>query len=100
MVWSVRYECPGGAHFTFYCYCHWATMVVRNTSDGSGHFLHRKLAHFRELQLRGPAWGYYPEPTKSILVVAERNVPRAKECFRVMVIQVVMGSPYLGGFVG
>ena len=58
------------------------------------------MAHFRDLQLRGPARGYYPEPTKSILVVAERNVPRAKEYFRRMGIQVVTGIRYLGGFVG
>ena len=30
-----------GAQFTFNCYRHWATLVVRNTSDSSGHFLHR-----------------------------------------------------------
>ena len=39
------------------------------------------MAHFRYLQLRGPARGYYPELIKSILVVAENNVPRAKEYF-------------------
>ena len=50
------------------------------------------MAHFRELQLRGPARGYYPEPTKRILVVAERDVPRAKEYLRGMGIQVVTGS--------
>ena len=33
-------------------------------------------------------------------MVAERNVPRAKEYFRRMGIQVVTGSRYLGGFVG
>ena len=103
--------CPervaGGAQFTFNCYRHWATLVVRNTSDGSGHLLHSKdgvtqgdplamiaygigilplirylrryhpcvtqawyaddagagggfgdiMDHFRDLQLRGPAWG-------------------------------------------
>ena len=58
------------------------------------------MAHFRDLQLRGPARGYFSEPTKSILVVAERNVPQAKAYFRGMEIQVVTGSRYLGGFVG
>ena len=58
------------------------------------------MAHFRDLQLRGPAWGYYREPTKSILVLAESNVPRAKEYFRGMGFQVVTGNRYLGGFVG
>ena len=58
------------------------------------------MAHFRDLQLRGAARGYFPEPTKSILVVVEQNVPRAKEYFRGMGIQVVTGSRYLGGFVG
>ena len=42
MLWAVRHECPGGAQFTFNCYRHWATLVVRNTEDGSGHFFHRK----------------------------------------------------------
>ena len=55
---------------------------------------------FRDLQLRGTARGCYPEPTKSILVVAKRNVPRAKEYFHGMGIQVVTGSRYLGGFMG
>ena len=58
------------------------------------------MAHFRDLKLRETAWGYYPEPTKIVLVVAERNVPRAKEYFRGMGIQVVAGSRYLGGYVG
>ena len=129
MLWAVRYEWPGGARFTYNCYRHWATLVVRNTEDGLGHFLHSKkgvtqgdplatiaycigvlplirvlrldhpqvyqpwyaddagargkfrdiMAHFRDLQLKGPARGYFPEPTKSILVVSEQNVPRAKE---------------------
>ena len=42
MLWAVRHKWPSGAQFTFNCYCHWATLVVMNTEDGSGHFLHSK----------------------------------------------------------
>ena len=42
MLWAVRHEWPSGAQFTFNCYRHWATLVVWDTRDGSGHFLHRK----------------------------------------------------------
>ena len=55
-------------------------------------------AHFQDLQARGPARGYYPEPTKSILVMAPGNVNRAEEHFRGLGIQVVTGHRYLGGF--
>ena len=58
------------------------------------------MAHLRELQTRGPPRGYFPESTKSILVVDPRNVARAKEFFRGMGLQVVTGSRYLGGFIG
>ena len=57
-------------------------------------------AHFQYLQARGPAQGYYPEPTKSILVVTPGNVARTKEHFRGIGIWVVMGHRYLGGFLG
>ena len=42
MLWDVRHEWPIGAQFTFNCYRHWATLVVRDSGDGSGHFLHIK----------------------------------------------------------
>ena len=58
------------------------------------------MAHLRDLQLKGPARGYFIEPTKSILVVSEQNLPRATEYFRGMGMQIVMGSRYLEGFVG
>ena len=58
------------------------------------------LAQPRDLQARGPPRGYFPEPTKIILVVASRNVARAGEFFQRMGIKVVTGSQYLGGFIG
>ena len=120
MLWDVRNEWPSGAQFTFNCYRHWDTLVVRDTGDGSGHFLHSKegvnqgdllamieygirvlplirelwsahpwitqpwyaddtraggtfqqiLEHFRDLQARRPARGYYLDPTKNILIMA------------------------------
>ena len=57
-------------------------------------------AHFQDVQARGLARGYYPEPTKSILVVAPGNVSRAEEHFRGLGIRVVTGHRYLGGFLG
>ena len=42
MLCAVRHEWPGGAQFTFNCYCHWDTLVVRDTANKSGHFLHSK----------------------------------------------------------
>ena len=42
MLWAVWHKWPSGAQFTFNCYRHWATLVVRDTGDRSGHFLHSK----------------------------------------------------------
>ena len=150
MIWAVWHEWPSGLQFTFNCYRHSATIVVRDTGDGSGHFLHREegvtqgdpLAmiaygigvrplirelrnahprvtqpwyaddtgvggtfqqvqeHYRDLQARLPARGYYPETTKSILAVASVNVAQAEEHFWGLKIWVVTGHRYLGGFVG
>ena len=57
------------------------------------------LEHFRDLQARGPAQGYYLEPTKSILVVAPGNVARAEEHFWGLGIQVVTVHQYLGCYI-
>ena len=62
--------------------------------------LQQVQAHLRDLQARGPSHGYYPEPTKSILVVTMGNVARAEEHFSGLVIRVVTGHRYLGGFIG
>ena len=66
---------------------------------GTGRKFGHILEHFQDLQARGPPRGYFPEPTKSILVVAQRNVARAYEFFHGMVVKIVNGSWYLGGFV-
>ena len=39
------------------------------------------LAHLQDLQARGSPRGSFPDPSKSILVVAPRNVARAEEFF-------------------
>ena len=50
--------------------------------------------------MRGPARGYYPETTKSILVVSTGNVARAEEHFQGLGIRVVTGHRYVGGYIG
>ena len=66
---------------------------------GAGGNFDQILAHFWDLQAGGAPWGYFPEPTNSILVVAPRNVARAEEFFRGMFMMVVTRSRYLGGFI-
>ena len=48
----------------------------------------------------GPPWGYFSEPTKSILFMSPRNILWEEAFFRGYGLKVVMGSWYLGGFVG
>ena len=67
---------------------------------GAGGTFQQMLDKFRDLQARGPAHGYYPEPTKSILVVALGNVAQAEEHFRGLGVRVVTGHRYLGGYIG
>ena len=50
------------------------------------------------MRVRGPPRGYFLEPTKSILVVALGNVPKAEEFFRGMGVNIVTGIRYLGSF--
>ena len=66
----------------------------------AGGKLEHIFAHLWNLQARGPSRGYYPEPTKIILVVAPRKIARAEEFFWGMGIQVMTGHQYLGGFKG
>ena len=56
-------------------------------------------ANIQDLQGRGPLQGYYPEPTKIILVIDRRNVAIAEAFFRGMGLKVVPRSLYLGGFI-
>ena len=50
--------------------------------------------------VRGPLRSYLPKPTKSILAMSPRNVPRAESFFRGYGLQIVMGRRYLRGFMG
>ena len=58
------------------------------------------MEHLRDLQAWGPTRGYYPDPNKSILVVAPGNVSQAEEHFQGLGIRVVTGHRYLGGYIG
>ena len=66
---------------------------------GVGRKFHNIVEHLRDLQAWGPARGYYPEPTKIILLVAPGNLSRAEDHFWGMGIKVVTGHRYLGGYI-
>ena len=50
------------------------------------------MEHSQDLHARGTLWGYFLEPTNSILVVDLRNVARAEEFFHSMGINIVAGG--------
>ena len=61
----------------------------------------RKLVEWlSSLTENGPKYGYYPEPSKSYLVVHPNFVEKAHKLFDRFGIRVVEGRRYLGGFIG
>ena len=66
---------------------------------GAGGKFGHILKHLRDLQARVLARGYYPDPTKIILVVAPGNLSQAKDLFWGIVIRVVTGHRYARVFI-
>ena len=67
---------------------------------GAGGKISDMQHHLNEPMVRGPPWGYFTEPTKSILVLSPQNFPQAEAFFWGYGLQVVTGRRYLGGFFG
>ena len=62
------------------------------------------LAHIREWLVQlleiGPSYGYFAEPSKSIVVVKEQHLQDARAIFSDLQVEVVLAGRYLGGCVG
>eukprot|EP00978_Attheya_sp_CCMP212_P007142 scaffold16612_cov35-Attheya_sp.AAC.3 len=67
---------------------------------GAGGTFDRIKVYFENLEEYGPKYGYFPDASKSILIVREHNVERAKEYFEEINFTIKSGYRYLGGFVG
>jgi hypothetical protein len=55
---------------------------------------------FLRLQDIAPSFGYFPEPSNSILIVSGHNVESARTAFADLRFTVTTGHRYLGGFIG
>jgi hypothetical protein len=107
--------------FTFNCYKHWATLVIRNNlpfirarkvqfseteqtwyadDAGAGGKFDAIKHHFEKLEEIGPHYGYFPEPSKSILIVPQKNLADALIPFQDHEFTITTGSRYLDGFIG
>ena len=62
--------------------------------------LERLLVWFKRLMQDGPAFGYFPEPTKTYLVVDEVDLPEARRLFGPLGVQITTSHRVLGGHVG
>jgi hypothetical protein len=67
---------------------------------GAGGSFNEIRRFFCKLEEIGPSYGYYPEPSKSILVVPQHNLEAAREAFPDFGFKVTTGNRYLGGFIG
>jgi hypothetical protein len=60
--------------------------------------IHHFFLHLQEI---GPDFGYFPVPSKSIIVVREHNLlDKAKSAFADLEFQITTGSRYLRDFIG
>jgi hypothetical protein len=55
---------------------------------------------FVKLQETGPDLGYFPEPSKSILIMPELSVAQAEITLEGLKFHISTRSRYLGGFIG
>jgi hypothetical protein len=67
---------------------------------GAGGKFDQIKVYFGKLEEYGSKYGYFPEASKSILIVREHNAERAKEYFAEMKFTIKTGYRYLEGFVG
>jgi hypothetical protein len=63
-------------------------------------FLIRVYTNHTRLQEIGPNYGYFPELSKSVLIVSQDNLEAAKSAFKDLDFEVTTGHRYLGGFLG
>ena len=77
MLWRVRHEWTSGARFSFSCYRHWATLMIRAV-NGTCHFLYinkgvtqrdplEMVAHGLGPLPSHPSYGTYRLPTSASL---------------------------------
>jgi hypothetical protein len=69
-----------------------------DAAAGSSFSKIREFMNF--LQKHGPSYGYFLEPSKSILIVTPENKAAAESTFADKGFTIVTGHRYLGGFIG
>ena len=81
------------------CYEKWTQSWYADDSACVGR-LENVKEWFEKLLQKGPRFGYYPELSKSVLVVDPKFEDKAVALFSGVGVKVVSGSRFLGGFIG
>jgi hypothetical protein len=67
---------------------------------GAGRKFAEIYPFFCKLQEIGPSFGYFPEPSKIILLVCQHNLEVTQTTSLYFNFKVTMGSCYMGGLIG
>ena len=68
-------------------------------NDGALDTFENLERYFNILKCNGPAWGYYPDPTKIIMILHPNNLEAEELLFRCRGFKVCTGARYLGGYI-
>ena len=91
--------------YAFLCCCY--LPLIESLSDGTIQSWYAScVANLKDLHVwfdklcdLGPDYGYYPEPSKSFLVIDLSDLQSAQDIFRDTGVQFVSGHRFLGGYI-
>uniref|UniRef100_A0A1X7TNZ6 Reverse transcriptase domain-containing protein n=1 Tax=Amphimedon queenslandica TaxID=400682 RepID=A0A1X7TNZ6_AMPQE len=101
LIWNIRILWPRASRFIFNTYRGWSPLILWFADDSTVIGDVSVIRNwFDKLLSIGPLFGYFPEPSKSSLIVKDTTLPSAEQSFDGSGVSIVQCGRYLGGVIG